>query len=245
MGLPLTNKRPCSVFTAQPKLIKEEKWKVTKSKTKVHLSGYTQGQHMWTSATRDIIEKWKEEQYLQAGSTRPTWLLCGSVQSRLGSGGRFESSSWRGGKKSVEGGRRVGWGEVERERRTKSTPPFTRLFHLFIMLWKKEGVNVKVKSNSLKYLLIVELLKKTTKTTYKQSSHMSPLYANAFSDNVFKLVLRFFFFFFGSSVAVYVSSSPLRLCSFSFPLFFSLSSLPFTKNHTVAGFPSISLSLSL
>lgn len=57
MGLPLINKRPHSVFTAQPKLKKGGKMKGNEIQNKVHLSGYTQGQHMWTSATRDIIEK--------------------------------------------------------------------------------------------------------------------------------------------------------------------------------------------
>lgn len=57
VGLPLINKRPRSVFTAQPELIKGGKMKGNDIQNKVHLSGYTQGQHMWTSATRDVIEK--------------------------------------------------------------------------------------------------------------------------------------------------------------------------------------------
>ncbi len=65
---------------------------------------------------------------------------------------------------------------------------------------------------------------------------------NAFLDNVFKLVLRFF----GSSVATYKSSSALRLCSFSFPLFF-LSALSVTIHKKITlwqGFHPFHLSLS-
>lgn len=57
MGLLLIKECPCSDSTVQPKL-KEENERKT-NQIKVHLSGYTQGQHMWTSATRDIIEKTK------------------------------------------------------------------------------------------------------------------------------------------------------------------------------------------
>lgn len=136
---------------------------------------------MWTSATRDIIEKWKEEQYLQAGSTRHARLLCGSVQSRLGSG--VDWSQVVGEEQKGDVGLRGGRKREENKVYTTLRLALSFVFHAL----EKEGVNVKVRAIPWNISSLWSL--KKNKLT------ISP-YVPAVYD-AFKLVLRFF----GSSVA--------------------------------------------
>lgn len=131
VGLPLINECPCSDLTAQPKL-KGGKTKGNKTKTKSIFLDIHKGSTNGHQRQETLLKFEKRNNIYKQVRTLPTRLLWGSVQSGLGSGADLKSSS-RG--RAQKGG--VGWGEVERERRTKSTPPFTRLFHLFIMLWKR------------------------------------------------------------------------------------------------------------
>lgn len=126
VGLP-----PRSDFTAQPKL-KGGNWKVTKPKQSPSFWIYTRAAHM------DISDK-KHYWNLKRGTIStsrfkpfPSDCFGALFKAGRGRGGKLESSSWG---RELRGG--VGRGEVERERRTKSTPPFTRLLYLFVMLWKR------------------------------------------------------------------------------------------------------------
>lgn len=79
--------------------------KGNKIKTKVHLSGYTQGQHMWTSATRDIIEKMKRGT-ISTSRFDPSPRDCSEALSKAGRGSGADLSQVVG-----EERRREVWGE--------------------------------------------------------------------------------------------------------------------------------------
>lgn len=124
-GLP-----PCSDFTAQPKL-KRRKLKCNKTKSPSFWI-YTRAAHMDISDKRHY---WNLKRgTISTSRFKPFPFDCSGALSKAGwgRGGKLESSSQG---RASKGG--VGWGEVERERRTKSTPPFTRLLYLFVMLWKR------------------------------------------------------------------------------------------------------------
>lgn len=99
-GLALLSGCTCSDFTAQPKLKGEEKKKKKRNKTKASfISGYTQGQHTWTSVTRDY---WNLKRgTISTSRFEPFPRDCCEVLSSagwdLGSGGKGRGFQGRGG----------------------------------------------------------------------------------------------------------------------------------------------------
>lgn len=223
MGLLLIKECPCSDFTVQPKL-KEENERKNKPNQSPSFWIYTRAAHVDISDKRHYWKNKKEELYLQAGlipSHKTAQRLC---PKQAGVRGRLESSS-RGG--AYKGG--VGRGEVEREENQVYTAHYKALSSVYHAL-EKEGDDGKGNSNSLKYLLVMELfLKKNNNNLETIFLYVSIVY-NAFLDKVFKFVLRFLaaplpHFF----IPFFFLLFSLRPCSFSFSSFLSLSSLlPFT-----------------
>lgn len=164
---------------------------------------------MWTSATRDIIEMWKRNNiYKQVPnpSHETAQRLCSK---QAGVRGRLESSRWGRaveGRCGVRGGRKR-----EPSLHRPSLGSFLSVYHAL----EKEGVNVKVTPNPWNISLLWSFKKEKKKKTYNLliSHSIQCLLGQCFQAS---------FEVFGSSFAIYVSSSPLRLCSFLLFLFIPL-----------------------
>lgn len=139
-GLP-----PCSYFNAQPET-QRRKLKGNKTKTKSIFLDIHKGSTNGHQRQETLLKFEKRNNIYKQVWTLPTRPLWGSVQSRP----REKEGVWDrgGGLSQVDGEERrrevSGWGEVERERRTKSTPPFTGLLMSVYHALEKRGVTVKV-----------------------------------------------------------------------------------------------------